>query len=61
MSPITLASRIEFRKPTNDSWRRRYTQSTARPTTVNSEFQYVHETAVSSRWRWSTKFWNVSS
>ena len=28
---------------------------------MNSEFQYVQETAVSSKWRWSTNRSNVSS
>src|SRR5437870_8376044 len=42
--PARLAPMIALRKRENASCRRRYTQRSARPTTVNSEFQYVHAT-----------------
>src|SRR5919201_566529 len=60
-SPITFASRIAFRKRVKYSCRRRYTHSNARPTTVNSEFQYVHEARFIRNWDESTKRWNESS
>src|SRR5919204_2460610 len=60
-SPITFASRIAFPKPVKYSCRRRYTHSNARPTTVNSEFQYVHEARFIRNWDESTKRWNESS
>src|SRR3954453_8603656 len=50
MRPSTFASRTLLRKRVNALLRRRYTHSNAIPITVNSEFQYVHETSSARKW-----------